>query len=188
MDIISLLTGAVIALVAPIATGYFNLFVKKREFQNEYFKQIVSKRLLAYEQLNILVYKLKQSVQDNSDGQLYHLVFLNEGNIRDFYNTLLNILQNSFWYSNDINNLVLELQRYFSIQIPDSSIGKKEYVNIATLRDKIESTLANNLSKLYDVEDFLKNKKVKTHFLKRTLDGEYSELTEEEKQHMKNKS
>lgn len=178
MDIFSLLTGALIALISPLLSGYFNIFVKNKEYQNEYFKQIVSKRLDAYEQLNRIIYTLKITVQD-IDGKAYHRIFENEESFFNFYNMLYNNNMNNFWYSENLNNYLLEIFRKFgkyaakNEKTEYSKVGKNAYIELATLRDKIEKELANDLPKLYDIKYFLKNKDIKTEFLKRSLSGEY---------------
>lgn len=180
MDILSLLVGALIALIAPLITGYFNIFVKKKEFENEYFKQIVSKRLEAYEELNKLIYILKGSVQDN-DGKAYHLIFQDEKNFMDFYALLYNNRINSFWFSENLNQYMLKLFNELGKcsakkqcnKLLYTEIGKSVYKDLAMLRDNLEKEQVLDLPNLYDIKHFLKNKKVITSFVKRDIYGNY---------------
>lgn len=181
-QLIPLLTGAFIAIISPSVSGYFNIFVKKKEYENEYFKQIVSKRLTAYEQLNQIIYIFKGSVQDD-DGKVYHMIFQNEESFSNFHIVLFNNKSNSFWYSENLSKYLLELFKELGKidaknkqkGISYSEIAKEEYKNLATLRDKIEIEMVKDLPKLYDINNFLNSKKIETSFLKRNLAGEYFE-------------
>lgn len=181
-QLIPLLTGAFIAIISSSISGYFNIFVKRKEYENEYFKQIVSKRLNAYEQLNQIIYIFKGSAQDN-DGKVYHVIFHNKESFEDFQMLLFNNKSNSFWYSDNLSKYLLDLFKEFGRidakskqnNISYSEIAKEEYKNLATLRDKIEIELVKDLPKLYDINNFLNSKKIETSFLKRNLSGEYFE-------------
>uniref|UniRef100_E6PTE1 Uncharacterized protein n=1 Tax=mine drainage metagenome TaxID=410659 RepID=E6PTE1_9ZZZZ len=61
--ILALLSSSVIGgAIGAFITGRFNLRTKDREYENEYFKLILAKRIAAYESIQKLVTGLKTAV------------------------------------------------------------------------------------------------------------------------------
>ena len=150
-----------------IITAAFNLFqtsrIKQKEYINDYYKYIVSRRIAAYEQLEKLIASIKNSTVDTTDGNPYHIIFSSEDMYLQEYNLLLNTSIDALWLSEKAFDLSINLN-YILLEVnPDKTdiveFGKKNYVRIATLREQLEKTLAIDMMELHDVEKFLKVKK-----------------------------
>jgi formiminotetrahydrofolate cyclodeaminase len=89
MEFTSLFSGAILgafitAIIAALLSGYFNIKTKNKEYENSYAKMILEKRLFAYEQINLIINKLKESTLD-SDGKAYHIIFFSKENFNSFF-------------------------------------------------------------------------------------------------------
>jgi hypothetical protein len=50
------------ALLGTLTTGFFSLWAKRNEYVNEYYKTVIQRRIIAYEQLENLIIAFKTSV------------------------------------------------------------------------------------------------------------------------------
>jgi len=77
MDKITLiLTSSVIAaIVSAIISAIVSLKLKQIDYKNDYYKEIISKRLNAYQFLENQIAVLKSTVLDDSDRKPYHMIF-----------------------------------------------------------------------------------------------------------------
>lgn len=153
----SLISGMVGAVIA----GYYTLRAKKTEYQNDFHKQVLARRLSAYEHVESLVVMLKTSVLDKGDKRPYHLLFTEKD--EDVHKLFFVINANALWLSNELFELTLDLNRLLFRQKPGLEnaveFGKENYRTIAELRTKIERTHASDMLRLHDVHRFLKSKK-----------------------------
>ncbi|HET6841457.1 MAG TPA: hypothetical protein VFK06_07185 [Candidatus Angelobacter sp.] len=150
-------------LVSTIVTGFFGLRAKRNEYVNDYYKEVIKRRIAAYEQLEQLIIWLKTAIPDK-DGQVYHLLFApdkEQGLNRIFVEVLFRIMSQGLWLSNEaflkvkeFNVLVYPLQDAANM----TEFGKKHYRQIAIIRDDLEKILARDMLKLYKVTRFLKSK------------------------------
>ena len=140
--------------------GWFNLRAKQNDYQNEYFKSILARRIAAYEEIEHLIAELKTAVLDN-DNRPYHFIFTNNDESH-VYKILLSVTSKPLWISDqifdDIRKLNLMIvQRSKTISLIE--FGKVNYKTIAELRTNMEKILLADMLKLHDVPSFLKNKK-----------------------------
>jgi len=82
----SVIGGAIGAFIA----GRFDLRVKDREYENEYYKLVLAKRIAAYESIQRLVTGLKTAVLDE-DRQPYHLLLSHEDGLPEAHKVLYEI-------------------------------------------------------------------------------------------------
>lgn len=150
-----------------IITAAFNLFqttrIKQKEYINDYYKYIVSRRIAAYEQLEKLIASIKNATVDTTDGNPYHIIFSSEDMYLQEYKLFLNTSIDALWLSEMAFDLSKNLN-YILLEVnPDKTdivdFGKKNYERIATIREQLEKTLAIDMMELHDVEKFLKVKK-----------------------------
>lgn len=161
--IVSLLGSAVISATV---TGMFNLRSKQKEYINDYYKIVLQKRIIAYEQLENFVLHLKLTVYDIGD-QPYHLCLKDKNSVEEIYENLLLVLTQSLWISNkaftktrEFNSIFYKVLTEFDNEnIDTATLGKKYYENVANLRTDIEIIIAKDMLELYDVKKFLKEKK-----------------------------
>jgi hypothetical protein len=143
-----------------IVAGIYNLRVKQNEYVNEYYKDVIKKRIAAYEQLEELIGLLKTSFV-GTDGRAYHRLFASEKEedwVRIFQ-TVSSV--NGLWVSDRIFSKARELcLLIYQLRRPSDVIefGKKHYQAIATIRADLERMLATDMLRLHDVKGFLKSK------------------------------
>jgi len=155
------------AVVGAVISSIITLYVAERNYRNEYYKRIIEKRFQAHEHLNSLISVLKTAVPDN-DGRSYHDIFSGDGG--EYKSLMVELAKNGpdFWVTNRTRSAILELNKEFfrchllleEMRGDSVEVGKKEYVEIGKLRDKLEDSLLNELPTLHKVKRFLREKSV----------------------------
>lgn len=152
-------SGVFVALIA----GAYSLLAKRNEYVNDYYKTVIKRRIVAYEQLENTIVPLKTSIADGNDNRLYHLPFASESDEDWNRNvvSLLSVMSQGLWLTDEAFQKLHELNvLLFHSDKPASVIefGKKNYQKIATLRADLERILAKDMLSLHDVKRFLKSK------------------------------
>lgn len=158
------------SLIATILSSIFNIYLKNMDFKNEYYKSIINKRLLAYEWLEKQIALLKTSVIDENDEKIYHIIFsYGEKEFLKFSQNSLLANAYSLWIDEDTNKILNDLififnQINFEFDVNNKSelisAGKKYYSEIAKLRDELETSVKNDLLRLYKFDKIKKKKKI----------------------------
>ncbi|MBA4285722.1 MAG: hypothetical protein C0434_09355 [Xanthomonadaceae bacterium] len=166
----SVLGGAIGAFIA----GRFNLSVKDREYENEYYKLVLAKRIAAYESIQKLVTGLKTAVLDE-DKQPYHLLLSREDGLPEAHKLLYEISSQALWLSDDLFLQTRDLGRLL-FGATDREGGavvfaKKHYQKFATFREEIERVHIRDMLSLHKIRKFLKAKKVEGGFSNVRLGG-----------------
>jgi hypothetical protein len=152
-------SGFLSALIA----GAYTLRAKHNEYVNDYYKTVITRRITAYEKLEVLIIQLKAAVADEGDNRPYHLMFSSEKD-EDWQRSwmlLHEVMSQGLWLSDGLFAKLRELNILaFHYDKPSSVIefGKKNYETLAVLRDQLETTLAKDMLHLHDVARFLKSK------------------------------
>lgn len=166
----SVLGGAIGAFI----TGRFNLRAKDREYENEYYKLVLAKRIAAYESIQKLVTGLKTAVVGD-DGQPYHLLLSHEDGPLDAHKLLYEISSQTLWLSDDLFLQTRDLGRLLfgatGHEAGSVAFAKKHYEKLATFREEIERLHIGDMLSLHEVRKFLKTKKVKGGFSNVKLGG-----------------
>ena len=153
----SLLSAAISGMIA----GFFALRAKGKEYENEYFSEVMKKRITAYEHIEALIRMLKLTAV-GEDKQPYHLLFAIEADKMTACQLAANISAEALWISDkafkksrDFSDLIYSLDDH-----PDGVIdfGKTHYRKIAVLREELERIVAKDLVDLHNVRKFLKSK------------------------------
>lgn len=154
------------ALGAFIA-GRFNLSVKDREYENDYFKIVLAKRIAAYESIQQLVTGLKTAVVDE-DRQPYHFLLSHENSLPEAHTILYQISSQALWLSDDLFLQTRELGRLLfgaANHVGGTvAFAKKNYQKLATCREEIERLHIRDMLSLHQVAQFLRAKKVEGGF------------------------
>ena len=76
MDILTIVVSSTVtsALISGLIGGWFSLRSKQAEYANIYYKMILERRMVAYEEVERLIGEIKIAVVDN-DQRPYHLLF-----------------------------------------------------------------------------------------------------------------
>jgi len=155
------------AVVGAIFSSIVTLYVTERNYRNEYYKKIVEKRFQAHELLNGVISRLKIAVPDK-DGKSYHSIFA--GTSEEYEAFMIELATNGpdFWVMDKTRGALLELNKELfrchlllnEMNGNLKEVGKKEYVEIGKLRDKLEDYMLSELPSLHKVRQFLKGKTV----------------------------
>ena len=152
-------SGALSAVVA----GVLNLRAKQNEYVNDYYKNVIRRRITAYEKLERLLVNLKAAVIAPDDPRPYHILFASEKD-EDWKRAFLmvcKVLSEGLWLTEETFNKTRDLSCIlFQHEKPASVIeyGRKHYQELATRRDELERLLARDMLSLHDVKRFLKGK------------------------------
>lgn len=158
--------SSIASILVCCITVYFNfrqtMKAKQKEYIDDYYKYIVKRRIAAYEQLEKLIASIKCTAAD-SDQKAYHLIFSSEEDILMEYKMLLSTTNDALWLSEAafdasrrLNYILLEFD---PTKIDTVSFGKKNYEQVANLREKLEKILAQDMLELHNVKKFLNEKK-----------------------------
>lgn len=142
------------------------------DFKNEYYKEILKKRIKAYEFIERQIAVMKTVVLDKTDGKPYHLILSEDENtFHEFQKDLGLAISYSLWIDGKTSKTLDELnQLFYEINnlIIDKSksevenIGKQYYQSIADYRIRLELDLKKGLYDLHDVKKIFKEKRRNT--------------------------
>lgn len=160
--IIILSSTVVSGVISAIIGGWFNLRTKNNEYANAYYKMILERRLVAYEDVDQLIRSIKAVVID-SDQRPYHGLFSKDDDQIYVYQKISEAMSKSLWLSED----VFDALREFNVLVAEGAtkelglieFGKQKYKVIAELRTKLERICAQDMIRLHDVPNFFKSKK-----------------------------
>ena len=161
----SLIAGTVSALISY----FFSIRLKKIEFRNNYFKEIIERRLDAYNEIDVFVSLLKAVIVDDNTGEAYHFILGQTS--QKFIEAQKNLQQSilkSLWIEEktsskleEINylffNIILEINNKKDDEV--IKVGKKYYKRISDLRFDLENCLREDLFNLHKIDRIFKKKK-----------------------------
>lgn len=174
MEIIGLIISSSLAsaIITTILGGIISGWLKRIDYADEYYKQILKRRIEVYELLEAEIGILKQSCLDD-DGKAYHLVFAyGKDSFYDLQKGLMAVMAKSLWLSDDLQDIVVSINREFldasfTAQNDEAliTVGKDKYQKIANLRHQLEQRFSHDISTLHQIKPFLKKKsKSKSEF------------------------
>ena len=164
-----ILTSTILSgLIAAIVSAVMSLWLKNLEFRNEYYKEILARRLDAYKMLENLVAALKSTCFDPVDKRGYNSIFSKGLAYYEEFRVMFDSsMSNNLWINDktlecliDLNSILINIE--FRINEGDDNriidLGKTYYKDIATLRNKLEASIRHDLLNLYDFKKFDKSK------------------------------
>ena len=166
---IALTSSLIAGTVSSLISYFFSIRLKKVEFKNNYFKEIINRRLDAYNQIDTFISHLKAVVVDEKTGEAYH--FILGQNSQKFIEAQVNLQQSilkSLWIDENTSSKLEEINYFFFniiLEIENKKqeeiilIGKKHYNKISDLRFDLENCLREDLYSLHKVEKIFKKKK-----------------------------
>lgn len=181
MDNLNLiLTSSLIAgIVSAIVSYFISVRLKQLDFKNEYYKEILKKRLIAYQYIETQLAVLKSVVLDEEDNLPYHSIFsYGEEEFFDYQKNLIMAISYNLWIDEKTSNILEKLNDlFYSLNIKASglseiemyNLGKKYYQNISDLRFELENSTKEGLYNLHDIKKAFKTKKVNTKRVIREL-------------------
>lgn len=158
------------AIATTVLGGIVSGLLKRADYADEYYKQVLQRRIEAYEVLEAQIGLLKQSVLDN-DKKIYHLVFAyGIDKFHELQQGLMLVMSKSLWLSEELQNAVVDINREFldaSFRASDDAslvaVGKVKYERIATLRHSLEHIFSEDIGSLHEIKRFLRAKAKSSH-------------------------
>ena len=164
-----ILTSSLIAgIFSAIVSAIISIKLKNLDYKNEYFKQILKKRLYAYNLLESQIAVLKSTVLGD-DAKPYHMIFsFDENKLIDFQKNLFGAMSHNLWINEDtiqfmekLNELFFKISEKIEGNIHNQlvQIGKEYYFEIADLRNLLEDSVRKDLLNLHNLKKFKKSSK-----------------------------
>jgi hypothetical protein len=163
----ALLSSTILAAaIGALAAGIFALQQKNKEYVNDYFKIVLNRRLNAYDKVENLISHLKAAVLD-VDGMPYHILFSKPDDWEYVHQLLFEVLGNGLWLSPKIYAKTRELNILIfkdgDIKEDLRNFGKRNYEDIANLREDLERLHAVDMLEMHKIPAFLRVKKKCRH-------------------------
>ncbi|MCM8871810.1 MAG: hypothetical protein NDJ65_00840 [Paludibacteraceae bacterium] len=148
-------SGLLATLISCLIPVVFFKRERKFEYELEYHKKLLDKRISSYNKIERIAYFFSSAVQD-SDGRPYHFIFSTEQNpFQDEYIALMTELTKcNLWISDEIRSELLSLNRFLfenKIVFTDIEKGKKFYKQLGEMSDKIISVARKDMLNLTDL-------------------------------------
>ena len=168
-----ILTSTFVAgIVSTFVSYIISIQLKKLDFKNEYYKEILKKRLAAYQYIESQLAVLKAVVLDERDYKPYHMMFsYNDVEFFDFQKNMLTAISFSLWIDDETTDNLEKLNELFynlNLKTGGKSnselvdLGKKHYQHISDLRFQLENSTKRGLYNLHDIKKAFKTKKTNT--------------------------
>ena len=160
-------SSAVAALVSSVCSYIIQSSALAKNYKQDYYKMILTKRLEAYQYIEAQIAVMKMTVADDRTGESYHVIFsYNDNKYHQFQGNLLLALTHSMWLSGQMINALAVLNQLFltiDAEIEEDvehniSVGKRYYKQLAEARVDVENSLKTDLLTLYDINRFLSKK------------------------------
>jgi hypothetical protein len=162
--------GEIIALVftssvlAAALSVVGNHLLAAAQFRRDYFKEVIRRRLSAYEAVDRLIAHLRVVTYDDR-GRVAHLAFAGG---RAFNSqtqaTVLEVASNGLYVSDDIRQCAFDINlcllEFRDADSEDSKFeaGVREYERLSALRQRLEAAVARDLQSIHAVKRFLKDR------------------------------
>ncbi|MCL3780959.1 hypothetical protein EMN47_11250 [Prolixibacteraceae bacterium JC049] len=166
----TVITSSVFAGIISAVVSYFTtLRLKKYDFKTEYYKEILKKRLNAYQYIENQIGVLKAVVMGD-DKRPFHMMF-SEGETKflEYQQNLLVAISFSLWIDETtvkelekLNNLFFNINNHVHNKDVEKmeEIGKHYYQKISDLRFSLENSVKTGLYNLHDIKKAFKTKKI----------------------------
>ncbi|MFC6647429.1 hypothetical protein ACFQBQ_18000 [Granulicella cerasi] len=160
--VVSAVSGT-LSLVAATGAAFIALRSKNKDYENDYYKQVLQRRIEAYSYIEKLILNFKTAVPV-APNNLIHIVFSGEESDDPcgIHRLILDLSTQSFWLSDEmfaksreIDLALLERDTFTSWH----EFGVANYQKFAVLRVDLEELYARDLGSLHMVPRFLRHKR-----------------------------
>lgn len=147
-------------VVSSIITGIVSYLIQNNSYKKEYYKEIIKKRIIVYENLEILYSIMLIAVKDD-DGRKVHSFFKEQKYFDTFFDSINISKQNGLWLSqktSDILSLINSLYIDISFKIGYENIGNPKSIEYGKNNFELISNLTKELRRniLLDFKEFHK--------------------------------
>jgi hypothetical protein len=167
MDLLSII---VTAGVASVVTLIANLIIQGSQYRKDFYRKIMDKRIEAYKELDNLICHMSVS-SNNSQGEKYLSCLYNKQNYLNLIDLFSVPFSYSMWFTVKISqeftklNVILIESMGMNIEnVSDDEMharGIRNYSRIAEQRYTVSKLIYEDVSKIYKVKKFLKEKRTK---------------------------
>src|SRR5579859_6544343 len=159
-----LFSSSVLAALLSIAGNHL---LAQHQFKRDYFKEIIAKRLRAYERVDELIGLLRGTTYDDAN-RVAHVVVVNKA-LRDHANTLMATgIGLGLYLSGTISSALSELNfillkcPYDATEQQAFDVGAAHREQISAIRLRLEHSVSTDLLELYKVRQFLKKRAIES--------------------------
>lgn len=168
MEIVGIVIGS--SLIAAIVSGLINMYQANIDYRNEYYKKIIEKRFQSYELIERLLYFFSTAVTDNTDKEMYHVIFGEKDNpfISEYALIITKLSKSNIWLSDEVTDELNKLNYFIienDIKFDNIQHGKKFYPELGNIRNDILDIVKKDVLKLHKIKKELK-REVKTGVVK----------------------
>jgi hypothetical protein len=163
-----LASSVVAGLLSVIVSFITTLWIRKYDFKADYYKEILKKRMDAYQFIENQISVLK-AVALGDDKRPYHMIFsYGEDAFLEYQKNLFAAITSTLWIDDktslileELNSLFFNLNNHINQKTDDEieEIGKEYYNRISDLRFKLEMSVKVGLCNLHDIKSVFKTKK-----------------------------
>ena len=158
-------TIALLLLVSTAITIFFNWFLHRTSYKDDYYKKLISKRLDSYEKVEkFLTHFEKIEIEDSKQ---FYFAFKNINLYRQFWDDLIDIRDKTTWLSGDIikeiyslTDYIVENKLHFGVNdTVVTQLGIEVFEECFNSSERIKHLHYEDLSELYRIKKFLDDKK-----------------------------
>src|SRR5207253_8414484 len=95
---------------SAVIAGFYNLRAAQSQYENDCYKTVINRRIVAYEKLELLIVWFKASVLDKDDKP-YHILFSYqaEEGWKRIYGLVHDVMSQGLWLSDEVFTKAREL-------------------------------------------------------------------------------
>lgn len=155
------------SVVAALVTWFSNIWLSNRNYKQEYYKQLISKRLAAYQSVeNVLKILGGHSITENQES--IPRAFWNREFYIDFSAQVIHALTQSVWLSHDVTCILENINATLTKSSFDFKLEKAKDerpfhlaglgvdATLQQYKADLFKQLKNDFNKLHDIEGFNK--------------------------------
>jgi hypothetical protein len=152
-------------------TAFVNWIIQKRNYQNDYFKKLLDKRIDAYEEVEDLASRMTNIVRLGNGKTCNFFCFAGYKHFTEFLISVRVPIKKSFWLSDNISSMLTELNIFLLNEIENKidengdkdeqliELGALNIEKFRTMRKNIQAELYKDLKDLHNIEKFVRELK-----------------------------
>lgn len=151
-EIIKLIVSS--SVLAGIIGGIFTLVKSKVDYNNEFYKTLLRKRVDAFDMIEEVLYCFSTAIIDEDDNRFYHMIFFEGENPLEtrYIELMTKLSKQNIWISEAVRDELCALNRYIienSINFNSIEDGKRHYHQLGEFRDNILKVCRQDIRSLH---------------------------------------
>ncbi|MFA6922879.1 MAG: hypothetical protein WC223_01375 [Bacteroidales bacterium] len=160
LDIISIILTS--SLLSSGLTGFLTWLIRKNDYKNEYYKELIRKRLEAYEFLENILGHLSITTYEENTKEKYHVLFVDKQLYAELFKQIAIALKFNLWISENTRKTLIKLNVFqieignnvLNINIPNETIipvAIENYAKICEIRKELRNNILDDFKNLHKV-------------------------------------